>query len=360
MQIYLLEMTIDKKSKLMLFPRMGKFIIIFFALAFIVAGLRGYQLYMYVFHENVKTEKAFFISEGATFSEVTDTLEANDILLNYKAFRWVAKKKKYREAVKPGRYLFRKGMNTNQIVNKLRAGEQEPLDVTFNNARFKQDLAGKVSRYILADSLSILKLFDDHEKIAAYGFTPETFKAMFIPNTYEFYWTTDAAEFADRMKKEYDRFWNETRRKKADAAGLTPVEVTTLASIVQEETAKTDELKRVAGLYVNRLKRGIPLQADPTVKFAVGDFSLRRVLNTHLEMDSPYNTYKNAGLPPGPINFPEVSAIEAVLDYEKHNYLYMVAREDFSGYHHFSRTLAEHNRHAARYRAALNDRKIWK
>jgi UPF0755 protein len=353
-------MTIDKKSKLMLFPRVGKFIIIFFAIAFIIAGLRGYQLYMYVFNENVKTEKAFIIPEDATFNQVLDTLEANDILLNYKAFKWVSKKKNYRDTVKSGRYLFRKEMNTNQIVNKLRAGEQEPLDVTFNNARFKEDLAGKVSRYLRADSLSILQLFDDHEKIKEYGFAPETFKAMFIPNTYEFYWTTSAGEFADRMKTEYDRFWNETRKQKAEAIGLNPVEATTLASIVQEETIKPDELKRVAGLYINRLKRGIPLQADPTVKFAVGDFSLRRILNGHLEIDSPYNTYKYAGLPPGPINFPEVSAIEAVLDYEEHNFLYMVAREDFSGYHHFSKTLAEHNRHAAKYRAALNERKIWK
>jgi UPF0755 protein len=352
-------MIIDKKSRLMLFPRVGKFIVVFFAIALIVAGLRGYQLYMYIFNENVKTEKAFIIPEGATFSQVTDTLEKNDILLNYKAFRWVSKKKSYPALIKPGRYLFKKGMNTNQIVNMLRAGEQEPLDVTFNNARFKEDLAGKVSRYLQADSLSILRLFNDKKKIEEYGFTPETFKAMFIPNTYEFYWTTSAEEFADRMKREYDRFWNETRRQKAEAIGLTPVEVTTLASIVQEETVKADELKRVAGLYINRLKRGMLLQADPTVKFAVGDFSLRRILNGHLEIDSPYNTYKYAGLPPGPINFPEASAIDAVLNYEKHDYLYMVARADFSGYHHFSKTLAEHNRHAARYRAALNERKIW-
>ncbi len=353
-------MNIDKKSKLMLFPRIGKLIIIFFAIAFIIAGLRGYQLYMYVFNENVKTEKAFIIPEGATFNQVLDTLQTNDILINYKAFRWVSKKKNYPDLIKPGHYLFQKGMNTNQIVNKLRAGEQEPVDVTFNNARFKEDLAGKVSRYLQADSLSILQLFNDKKKIEEFGFAHETFKAMFIPNTYEFYWTTSAEEFAGRMKREYERFWNETRRQKAEEMGLSPVEVTTLASIVQEETVKADELKRVAGLYVNRLKRGMLLQADPTVKFAVGDFSLRRILNVHLEIDSPYNTYRNAGLPPGPINFPEMSAIDAVLDYEKHDYLYMVAREDFSGYHNFSKTLAEHNRHAARYRAALNEQKIWK
>lgn len=353
-------MSIGKKSKLLLFPRVGKFIIIFFALALIVAGLRGYQLYMYIFNANVKMEAAFIIPEGADINQVMDSLAAHDVLLNEKAFRWVAKKKEYPSMIKPGHYLFRKGMHTNQMVNMLRSGEQEPLNVTFNNARFKEDLAGKVSRYIQADSVSVLGLFSDEQKIRDYGFTPETFKAMFIPNTYEFYWTTTAEDFARRMKQEYDRFWNKERQEKAEAAGLTPVEVSILASIVQEETAKADELRRVAGLYINRLQRGIPLQADPTVKYAVGDFSLRRVLNAHLEIDSPYNTYKYAGLPPGPVNFPEMAALNAVLDYEKHDFLFMVAREDFSGYHHFSRTLSEHNRHAARYRAALNERRIWK
>lgn len=353
-------MAIEWKNRIQTFPRIGKFIIIFFAIAFILAGLRGYQLYMYVFNENVKTEKAFIIPVGATYNQVVDSLQANDLLLNYKAFNWVSKKKKYPEAIKPGRFLILKGMNTNQIVNKLRAGEQDPVNVTFNNVRFNEDLAGKVSRYIQADSLSILQLFNDTLKIESWGFTPETFKAMFIPNTYQFYWTTDAHEFAGRMKKEFDRYWNETRMQKAKDIGLTPVEVTTLASIVQEETAKNEELARVAGLYINRLKRGIPLQADPTVRYALGDFSIRRILHVHLEIDSPYNTYRNPGLPPGPVNFPEVSAIEAVLNYEEHNYIFMVALDDFSGYHHFSTTLAEHNRYAAKYQEALNKLKVWK
>ncbi len=344
----------------MTFPRVGKFIIIFFAFAFILAALRGYQLYLYIFNENVKTEHALIIPEGATYNQVVDSLQANDIILNYKAFHWVSKKKNYPESVKPGRYLLRENMNTNQIVNKLRAGEQDPVNVIFSNARFKQEMAGKVSRHIQADSLSILELFNDTARIREWGFTQETYKAMFIPNTYQFYWTTDASEFAERMKKEFDRFWNEDRREKAESIGLTPVEVTTLASIVQEETAKKEELSRVAGLYINRLNRGMPLQADPTVKFAVGDFSLRRILNVHLETDSPYNTYLYAGLPPGPVNFPEVSAIEAVLSYEEHKYLYMVAREDFSGYHNFATTLAEHNRNANKYRAALDKLRIYK
>lgn len=353
-------MAIENKSKLMLFPKVGKFIIIFFAFALIVAGLRAYQLYSYIFMENVKSEKAFIIREGTNFDQIINLLEENDIVLNYKAFKWVSKKKNYANLIKPGRYLFKKGMNTNQMVNMLRAGEQAPLNVTFNNIRFKEELAGKISHYIQADSLSLLMLFDDYAKIESYGFTPETYKAMFIPNTYRFYWTTTANQFADRMKQEYDRFWNSVRKEKAEKLDLTPVQVATLASIVQEETAKTDEMERIAGVYMNRLKRGMLLQADPTVKYAAGDFTLRRVLNVHLEIDSPYNTYKYAGLPPAPINFPEVTAIDAVLNFEKHDFLYMVAREDFSGYHNFSRTLAEHNRNAAKYHQALNNMKIWK
>lgn len=353
-------MAIENKSKLMLFPKVGKFIIIFFAFALIVAGLRAYQLYSYIFMENVKSEKAFIIREGTNFDQIINLLEENDIVLNYKAFKWVSKKKNYANLIKPGRYLFKKGMNTNQMVNMLRAGEQAPLNVTFNNIRFKEELAGKISHYIQADSLSLLMLFDDYAKIESYGFTPETYKAMFIPNTYRFYWTTTANQFADRMKQEYDRFWNSARKEKAEKLGLTPVQVATLASIVQEETAKTDEMERIAGVYINRLRRGMLLQADPTVKYAAGDFTLRRVLNVHLEIDSPYNTYKYAGLPPAPINFPEVTAIDAVLNFEKHDFLYMVAREDFSGYHNFSRTLAEHNRNAAKYHQALNNMKIWK
>lgn len=353
-------MAIDQKSRLMLFPKVGKFIIIFFAIAFIIAGIRAYQLYRYVFEENVKKEYVLIIPENATYEQITDSLKVNDVLINFKAFKWVSKKKNYPNAVKPGRYLFQKGMNTNQIVNMLRGGLQKPVEVTFNNIHFRTELAGRVSKYIEADSLSIINLFSDTNKIEEYGFTPETFKAMFIPNTYEFYWTTTADEFADRMHTEYERFWNKDRREKAAEIDLTPVEVTTLASIVQSETAKKDELPRIAGLYINRLKRGQLLQADPTVKFAVGDFKLKRILKKHLETESPYNTYKYAGLPPGPIDFPEISSIDAVLNYEKNNYIYMCARPDFSGYHNFSATLAEHNRNAMAYREALDENKIYK
>lgn len=353
-------MAIDQKNKLIMFPKIGKFIIIFFSIAFIIVGVRAYQLYRYIFDENVKTEFVLIIPDNATFEQVTDSLITNDILINLKAYKWVAKKKSYPDVVKPGRYLLKKGMNSNEVINTLRAGLQEPVDVTFNNVRFKEDFAGKVSKYIQADSLSILNIFYDETKIKEYGFTPETFRAMFIPNTYEFYWTTSAQEFTDRMKLEYDRFWNEERKNKAEEINLSPVEITTLASIVQSETAKKEELSRVAGLYINRLKRGQKLQADPTVKYAVGDFSLKRILYSHLEIDSPYNTYKYAGLPPGPINFPETTTIDAVLNYEEHNYIFMCSKEDFSGYHYFAATISEHNRNALKYHTVLNANRIYK
>ena len=352
-------MVIEQKSKIMMFPKIRKIIFIIFSVAFIAIGLRAYQLYQYIFGENIKKEYVLFVSEGTTYQQVTDSLIDNDVLINHKAFKWVIKKKNCPELVKPGHYVFFTGMNTNQLVNMLRAGLQKPVNVTFNNIRFREDLASRISKYIEADSLSILNLFYNENKIKEYGFTFETFGAMFIPNTYEFYWTTTAEEFAARMKIEYERFWNEERRRKAEEVGLTPVEVVTLASIVQAETAKNEELRRVAGLYINRLKRGQLLQADPTVRYAVGDFSIRRILYSHLEIESPYNTYKYAGLPPGPIGFPEIIVIDAVLDYEKHNYIFMCAREDFSGYHHFAVTLAEHNRNAARYRAALDAMQIF-
>ena len=353
-------MAIERNNKIMLFPKAGKYIIIFFSIAFIVAAIRGYQLYQFVFRENVKKDYVLIVPQDASFKQITDSLVVNEVLNSYKAFRWVARRKSYPSAMKPGRYKFTKGMNTNQVVNILRSGLQSPVEVTFNNVHSKEDLAGKVSKYIQADSVSILDLFTDDDQIEDYGFTPETYPAMFIPNTYEFYWTTSAEEFADRMKKEYDRFWTQERLQKAEAMNLTPVEVSTLASIVQSETSKKDEMPIIAGLYLNRLKKGIPLQADPTVKYAVGDSSLKRILNSHLEIDSPYNTYKYKGLPPGPINFPETASIDAVLNYEKNKYLYMCAREDFSGYHNFASTLAEHNRNAEKYRAALNAEKIWK
>lgn len=353
-------MSIEQKSRAMTFPKVGKFIIIFFAAAFILVGARAYQLYRYVFETNVKNDYVLLITKEDNIASISARLEEEMVLNNYKAFKWVAKKKKYKDFIRPGRYKIEKGMNTNALVNMLRSGAQQPVNITFNNVRFNHELAGKVSKYIKADSVSILELFDNEEQISDWGFNKESYRAMFIPNTYEMYWTTSAEEFAQRMKKEYDRFWNETRLSQAAKMQLTPAEVSTLASIVQSETIKADELKTVAGLYVNRLQKNIPLQTDPTIKYALGDYSIKRVLNKDLEIDSPYNTYKYAGLPPGPICFPDITSIDAVLNYEDHDYLYMCAKEDFSGYHSFAKTLRQHNRNADKYRKALDARGIYR
>ena len=353
-------MSIEQKSRAMTFPRVGKIIIIFFALAFILLGARAYQLYHYIFDINVKSDYVLLVPDKMTFDQLQQKLEKEEVLINCKAFKWVAKKKKFNGNIRPGRYVLKADMNTNQLVNMLRSGAQQPVKVIFNNIHFKEDLAEKVSKYIEADSLSILALFDNKQQIEEWGFTSENFRAMFIPNTYEMYWTTSAEDFAHRMYTEYTRFWTPARLQKAESMGLTPQEISTLASIVQSETIKRDELKTVAGLYVNRLKKGIPLQADPTVKYAVGDFSIKRVLNKHLAIESPYNTYKKAGLPPGPICFPSIRSIDAVLDYEQHKYIYMCAKEDFSGHHNFAKTLTQHNRNARKYRKALDKRRIFK
>lgn len=352
-------MELNTRNRLMLFPKLNKFIIIFFAIAFVLVGLYGYRLFNYVFAENVKNPGSITIPYDASFEQVLDSLRKLDILENEKAFKWVAKKKNYPSFIKPGKYVFDKGMNSNSLINMLKAGNQKPITITFNNLRFMADLAGKVSKYIEPDSAKLISYLESPKVIAEYGFNEHSFHAMFIPNSYEMYWTTTPEQFVSRMHAEYKRFWNSKRLAEADSLGLTPVQVITLASIVQEETIKPDEKPIVAGLYLNRIHKGMLLQADPTVKFALGDFGIKRILTRHLEIDSPYNTYKFAGLPPGPINFPEISSIEAVLKPDNNKYLYMCAREDFSGYHNFARTLAEHNANAERYRNALNENRIF-
>lgn len=245
------------------------------------------------------------------------------------------------------------------VIRMLRAGNQTPVKLTFNNVRTKEDLAGRISQQLMMDSTLLVNALNDPEKIKELGFDTYTLSALFIPNTYEIYWDTSIDNFLKRMRKEYDRFWNDERRSKAEKIGLSPIQVATLASIVEEEATYIDEYPIVAGLYLNRLKRGMRLEADPTVKFAVGDFTLRRILFRHLEVESPYNTYKNGGLPPGPIRIPSIQAIEGTLSPQQHNYLFMCAKDDLSGRHNFATTHAEHARNAARYQRALNERGIF-
>lgn len=353
-------MSIERKNRAQIFPRIGKISLIVFAILFIVSGFRAYELFGFIFKENVIQNTVILIPTGSNYKKAEQIVFQKNILASQKAFRWVSKKKEYKESVKPGRYEVKKGLNTNQLVNLLRSGKQSPVKLTFNNIRFYEDLAGKAGKYLETDSIQLIVALMADTLPSSYGFSRETFSAMFIPNTYEFFWTTTARQFIERMNREYTRFWNDERMNKAKELGLTPVEVATLASIVQEETVKEEEKPIVAGLYLNRLKRGMLLQADPTIKFALHDFAIRRITNAMLEIDSPYNTYKYSGLPPGPINFPEISSIEAVLNAKTHNYLFMCAKDDFSGYHNFATNLSQHNVYAARYRNALNRNKIWR
>lgn len=299
-------------------------------------------------------DRTIFLTETNSLEALADQLLQDSIIVSKEDFLQVAGLKQITTlSVKPGRYRFKKGASLNRILNKLRAGNQEPVQLTFTGYRTAAEIAGRVSEQIAADSLDVLTLMQNDSLAKVYGFNSETFRTMFIPNTYEVWYTTNANDFIERMHDEHERFWSEARKAKATQLGMTPTEVSILASIVKAETAKRDEAPKVAGLYLNRLEIGMALQADPTLIYALGDFSIKRVLDVHKEVDSPYNTYRNAGLPPGPINFPEPHYIDAVLNAIDHEYLYMCAKPDFSGYHNFSRTLSQHNVYANQYRRAL-------
>jgi UPF0755 protein len=315
------------------------------------------------FGTNVKTGQknlVIYIPEGSSYKQVMKNLESNLGIKNPKVLDWVARKKNYPALIKPGRYLIDKDLSYNALINMLRSGRQHPVRVTFSNIQTLNQLAGKIGKQIEADSSQILTFLTDEPNYSSEGFTKETIISLFIPNTYELYWNTDARGLYLRMLKEYHSFWNDARLAEARQEGLTQVEVAILASIIDDEVAKPDEKPRIAGVYLNRLKRGIPLQACPTIKFAMNDFTITRILKKYLQIDSPYNTYKHNGFPPGPIGCPSIEGIDAVLNAEKHDYLYFAAKPDFSGYHNFSRTLSEHNHYAALYQRELNKRKIFK
>lgn len=321
----------------------------------------GVVAYFVVYpNTSVKDDGIIYIRDNDTFDNVLDTLSRRGYLKNSYTFRVVAQLKSYPDLIKAGRYQIENGVNNNELVNKLRAGRQQPIKFTFNNLRTLDQLASLLSHQLSIDSTSFMNLLTDESYVSEFGFTTENFPAMFIPNTYQLYWNTSEKEFIQRMYKEYGKFWNENRLLRAKQAGLSPVQVIILASIVEEETVKAKEYPIIAGVYINRLKKRIPLAACPTIKYALGDFSLQRVLKKHMTIDSPYNTYKYRGLPPGPVRMPSIQVIESILDYQKHNYLYFCAKSDFSGEHHFSKTLREHNKRANEYHNALNKRKIFK
>ena len=340
--------------------RLRVFIYIFAALVIIAIAI-GFYIRNIVFEPIELKEKVYIYIEPTTkYEEVVEQIKEKVDLPSEKFFQMISERMNYPKSVRTGRYAIKNAMTMPEVIRMLRSGNQTAVKLTFNNMRTKENLAGRISNQLLMDSLTLLASIKDEKKIEELGFDSNTIVAMFIPNTYEVYWDTSVDKLLTRMQSEYNVFWNESRKAKAEQIGLTPLEVSTLASIVEEEATYSDEYPIVAGLYLNRLKRGQRLEADPTVKYAVGDFSLRRILYKHLEVESPYNTYRNDGLPPGPIRVPSINGIEATLSPQNHKYLFMCAKDDLSGRHNFATTHAEHVRNAARYQRALNDRKIYK
>ncbi|MDR1746949.1 MAG: endolytic transglycosylase MltG [Tannerella sp.] len=328
------------------------------AVLLLLAGAGGYVCYV-LFTPNFSPAQTqyIYIYPEKDFSDLCRQLQEAGCS-HIESFRKATQLLNYQDELKTGRYAIHSGLNNYSLLKDLRRGEQAPVRITFNNIRLKEDLAERLSEQLMLDDNELLVLMNDSEYCAAMGFIPQTIKAMFIPNTYEVYWTISAEKLMQRMKQEFTAFWTPERLEKAENIHLSPVEVSVLASIVEEESAVADEYPVIAGLYINRLRKGIPLQADPTVKYAAGDFTLKRILDVHLRTDSPYNTYLHEGLPPGPLRVPSITALNATLNYKQHNYLYMCAKEDFSGRHNFAVTLAEHNRNAKLYHQALNKRNI--
>lgn len=298
------------------------------------------------------------IPTGAPFDEVVAILLSQNAISDEDDFRWVAERMNYKkDKMRAGRFEVKPGWGNRELVAHLRTGEQAPVKVVLTNERLLEDIAGKVARFIEADSISLLETFRDPAFLSEIGYTPETLITAFIPNTYEMYWNTSAKDFMRRMLKEHEAFWSKNdRRAKAQALGLTPEQVYTVASIVERETNNAGEKPTIAGVYLNRLKIGMKLQADPTCVFATRDFGARRVTNWHLSYDSPYNTYMYVGLPPGPISMASIPSLDAVLNREQHDYLYFCAKPDDSGTHAFAATLAGHNVNANRFRAWLSSR----
>lgn len=320
-----------------------------------VAAAFFYKTFM---AENVRNKDVtVVVPPGATFEQVMDTLRKYEVLDSEKTFRKTADALKYK-TMRVGKYVITDCRSNLDLVRLLRRGQHYPVKFTFNNVRTADQFVEKVGNKFFFEPEELAKLLRDCAAMEKYGLTDTTAVCLFIPNTYEIYYDITAAEFLDRMYEHYQEFWTDARRATADEIGLTPVQVATLASIVEEENMRPSEKAIIAGLYMNRLNKGMLLQSDPTVKFALGDFARKRILNADLQVDSPYNTYKYAGLPPGPIRIPEASTMDSVLHYRHHNYLYMCAKEDFSGYHNFTESAAVHAQNAARYRAALNARNI--
>ncbi|MFB9057905.1 endolytic transglycosylase MltG [Mariniflexile ostreae] len=341
-----------------------KILIVIALVGLVISAFFAYYIYAAMFKPNTafNNETAYiYIPTNSRYNEVRSQLEP--LLIDIETFDALAERKKYITNIKAGKYAIKKGMNNNAIINSIRS-RNIPITLSFNNQDSIEKLAGRIASQIEEDSLSLLHAMKDEAFLKANGFTPATALGMYLPNSYEFFWNTSAEQYRSRMFKEYNRFWNDVRKNKAETIGLSRDKVIALASIVYEESKQSEEQPRIAGVYMNRLRIGMPLQADPTLKFAAYQLPqykntvIKRVLNIHKDIDSPYNTYKNLGIPPGLIAMPDISAIDAVLNYEKHQYLYFAADANRLGYHKFAKTLSQHNVNAREYHRYLSSQGI--
>jgi len=327
----------------------------------LLGGVFAYIFYNKIYDNNVSETTFIYIPTGSNFDSLTKIV--TPYLKSVENFKWVAEKKSYQNKIRAGKFKINQGMSNAELINHLRSGKSETVVVTFNNQDTFEKLAGRIASQIEADSISLLTTFYDSKFLQENNLDTNTVMSLYIPNSYDFYWNTTAVSFQERMLKEYQRFWTSERIEKAKKQNITPLQVTILASIVQKETATVDERPIVAGLYLNRLKSFWPLQADPTIIFALKekygqDTIIKRVLNEDLTIDSPYNTYQNFGLPPGPIGMPDISSIDAVLNPKKHDYYYMCASVTTIGRHEFAKTLSQHNVNARKYQNWINQQGI--
>ncbi len=334
------------------------YILLFIVIILIIIFIT--QTYSKILGINTIKGGDFLIKTNTSFAELSKNL--TPFVKDISAFQWTAELKKFSKP-KAGRYILKENMSNNELVNLLRSGNQTPIKLSFNNQNTLSDFSSRIANQLEIDSLTIREVFTDKIFLEKNNFTEKTILQICLPNTYEFYWNISAKEFRNRMLKEYKKFWNENRLSKAKKLNLTKNEVIVLASIVQKETTKNIERPIVAGLYLNRLRKGWPLQADPTIIYCIKsikgeNYVVKRVLRKDLEINSPYNTYKYRGLPPSQISMPDISSIDAVLNSKKHNYFYMCADISKIGYHKFAKTLAQHNRNAAEYQNWLNRKGI--
>lgn len=340
-----------------------KYVVAFTIVATVMLSSFAFYAYQIIKTPNIlvdQDDKYFTVPTGSTFKNIQKKIEKEGIVNDLLSFSFLAKLKKYHENIKPGMYLLKGNMSNNDAINLLRSGNQSPVKLAFSNARKLENLPSLLAKNVEFSEEEMKKILLNDTTAHFYGFKPHTFIGMFLPDSYEVYWTTKPKAILNRMKKEYNAFWTNERLKKAKQLNLSKEEISTLASIVQGETNKTDEAPIVAGVYLNRLKKGMKLEADPTLVFANDDFTIRRVLNKHKDIDSPYNTYKYKGLPPGPISMPRKSYLDAILNYKKHDYIFFCAKDDFSGYHSFATTYQQHLRNAKKFQKAMNKRKIFK